>query len=46
MWIGTPEQIATQVLQSERRWGINRYVIRDRFIDAVGPVIDLLGTSP
>jgi probable F420-dependent oxidoreductase len=45
MWIGTPDQIATQVLESESRWGINRYVIRDRFIDAVGPVLDLLGNS-
>jgi hypothetical protein len=45
MWIGTPDQIATQVLESERRWGINRYVIRDRFIGAVGPVLDLLECS-
>jgi probable F420-dependent oxidoreductase len=45
MWIGTPDQIASQVLDSERRWGINRYVIRDRFIEAVGPVLELLGNT-
>jgi probable F420-dependent oxidoreductase len=42
MWIGTPDQIVAQVLASERRWGINRYVIRDTAIDAVGPVLRLL----
>jgi probable F420-dependent oxidoreductase len=42
MWIGTPEQIATQVLASENRWGINRYVIRDTAIDSVGPILELI----
>lgn len=42
MWIGTPDQIASQVLEFEQRWGINRYVVRDTAIDAVGPLLHLL----
>ena len=42
MWIGTPELIAAKVRESEQRWGINRYVIRDNAIEAAGPVLDLL----
>jgi probable F420-dependent oxidoreductase len=45
MWIGTPDQIAAEVLASEKRWGINRYVIRDNAIDAVGPILQLLRQS-
>ncbi len=46
MWIGTPDQIAAQILASEKRWGINRYVIRDAAIQAAGPVLQLLRPSP
>jgi probable F420-dependent oxidoreductase len=42
MWIGTPDQIASQMLASEKRWGINRYVIRDNAIESVGPVLQRL----
>jgi hypothetical protein len=42
MWIGTPDLIATQIQESERRWGINRYVIRDTAIDAANAVLPLL----
>ncbi len=45
MWIGTPDQIAAQILASEMRWGINRYVIRDAAIEAVGPVLERLKRS-
>jgi len=45
MWIGTPDQIAAQVLAWEKRWGINRYVIRDDAIEAVGPILQLLRQS-
>ena len=45
MWIGTPDQITAQVLASEKRWGINRYVIRDAAIESVGPVLELLRQS-
>jgi probable F420-dependent oxidoreductase len=45
MWIGTPDQIASQMLASEKRWGISRYVIRDAAIASVGPVMELLGLS-
>ena len=45
MWIGTPELIAAQVRESEQRWGINRYVIRETAIEAVGPVLNLLQPS-
>jgi len=45
MWIGTPDQIADQLLASEKRWGINRYVIRDDAIEAVGPILQRLGQS-
>lgn len=45
MWIGIPDQIALQALESEQRWGINRYVIRDTAIDAVGPLLHLLNRS-
>jgi hypothetical protein len=45
MWIGTPDQIAAQVLASEKRWGINRYVIRDAAIESVGPILQLLRQS-
>ncbi len=45
MWIGTPDQIAAQVLESEKRWGINRYVIRDPATEAAEPVLQLLKQS-
>ncbi len=45
MWIGTPDQIAAQVLAWEKRWGINRYVLRDDAIEAVGPILQLLRQS-
>jgi probable F420-dependent oxidoreductase len=45
IWIGTPDQIAAQVLASQKRWGINRYVIRDAAIESVGPVLELLRQS-
>jgi len=42
MWIGTPEQIAAHVRESEWRWGINRYVVRDGAAEAARPVVELL----
>jgi probable F420-dependent oxidoreductase len=45
LWIGTPDQIASQVLASRERWGINRYVIRDAAMESVGPVVQLLRQS-
>jgi probable F420-dependent oxidoreductase len=45
MWIGTPDQIAAQVFEFEKRWGINRYVIRDTAVKVVGPVLQLLKES-
>lgn len=42
MWIGTPDLIAKQIHESEQRWGVNRYVIRDTAIDAVSNVLPLL----
>ncbi len=45
MWIGTPDEIAAQVRTWEKRWGINRYVIRDDAIEAVGPILQLLRQS-
>jgi probable F420-dependent oxidoreductase len=45
LWIGTPEQIASQVLASKERWGINRYVIRGAAMDSVGPIVQLLRQS-
>jgi alkanesulfonate monooxygenase SsuD/methylene tetrahydromethanopterin reductase-like flavin-dependent oxidoreductase (luciferase family) len=42
MWIGTPDQIAAQVVESQTRWGINRYVIREAAMEAAGPVLPLL----
>jgi len=45
LWIGTPDQIASQVLASKERWGINRYVVRGAAMESVGPIVQLLGQS-
>jgi probable F420-dependent oxidoreductase len=42
IWIGTPDRIVTQIEEAERRWGINRYVIRDTAIDAANAVLPVL----
>ena len=42
IWIGTPDLIAAQIQEYKRRWGINRYVIRDNAIDAASAVLPLL----
>jgi probable F420-dependent oxidoreductase len=45
LWIGTPDQIASQVLASRERWGIARYVIRAAAMEPVGPIVQLLRQS-
>ncbi len=46
IWIGTPDHIATQLREFERRWGINRYVIRDTAFHAARTVLPLLTPDP
>lgn len=45
MWIGPPDRIVAQIGEAERRWGINRYVVRDTAIDAANTVLSLLRAS-
>lgn len=42
MWIGPPDRIVAQIKQAERRWGLNRYVVRDNAIDAANAVLSHL----
>lgn len=39
---GTPEQIASQLHEFRRRWGITRYVVRDHALDDLEPVLGAL----
>jgi alkanesulfonate monooxygenase SsuD/methylene tetrahydromethanopterin reductase-like flavin-dependent oxidoreductase (luciferase family) len=45
MWIGSPADIAAQIEEFERRWGVNRYVVRDAAVEAAGAVVTLLNGS-
>jgi probable F420-dependent oxidoreductase len=42
VWIGTPESIAANLGELERRWGINRYVVRERVLAEADRILGLL----
>lgn len=42
--LGSPEEIAAQVTDNERRWGITSYTVRPAATDHIGAVIALLDT--
>jgi len=42
VWMGTAEEIATQIRTYRERWGITRYAVREPAIDAVGQVRAIL----
>jgi probable F420-dependent oxidoreductase len=46
MWIGSAQSIAAQLLEHERRWGINRYVVRHRVIPLAKEVLQHLRAAP
>jgi len=43
-WVGTAEEIASQLRDRRRRWGIARHVIRSAAIDSAGRVLKALAS--